>query len=164
MIDHNRLRSVVVRGLKKYLGIPAIIFNQAEEQPDYPFIGYTVTTPKSANNGTRGEYTDGIARIPVTQTWSITAFSNDETESVTYADKAREWLEYVGTTYLSDNDVIVQKTTNVTNRDNVLSVGYEYKNGFDCVFWLLDEIGSHIESADAIESVDYGDIANSMSR
>ena len=161
MLDNKGLRTTVGRGLKKYLGIPFVQLNQDGEQPKYPFLGYTVTTPKSANNGTWGEYEDGKARIPVTQTWSVTAFADNEEDSVEIADKAHAWLSYIGARYLADNNVIVQKVTNVTNRDNVLSVGYEYKNGFDCVFWMLDETESYTETAEVIEEVEFGDIANS---
>ena len=36
--------------------------------------------------------------------------------------------------------MICQETTAVTNRDSVLSVEYEYRNGFDATFWVLSEV------------------------
>lgn len=140
MVDFENLRETVVTGLKKYLNCPVIRNNQSAEPPAYPYVSYTITTLMAENKGTYGEYEDGKARKPVTQTWSITAQSDDNTESITLANKAREWLDYVGTVYLNDNNVIVQSVTGVTNRDNVLTTDYEYKNGFDCVFWCCDEV------------------------
>lgn len=152
MIDYDNMRRTVVSGLKKYLGCHVIRSNQNAEPPKYPYISYTVTQLMSANRGTYGEYSDGIDRKPVTTTWSITALSNDNIESVTLANKAREWLDRVGTTYLNDNGVICQSVGAVTNRDNVLTVEYEYKSGFDAVFWGYDEVQrGEVETIDEIQ-------------
>ena len=140
MIDYENLRVTVVKGLKKYLGCPVIHSNQNAEPPPYPYVSYTVTTLMTANHGTYGVYSDGKARKPVNCVWSITAQSDNSVESVTLANKARTWLDYFGAVYLNDNNVIVQSVGNVTNRDNVLTADYEYKNGFDCTFWTFDEI------------------------
>ena len=158
MIDYDGLRRAVVTGLKAYLGVPIVRSNQNEDMPPYPYISYTVTTLASANKGTYGKYADGVDRKPVTQTWSITALASDNTESVTLACKAREWLDYVGTTYLSDKKVDVQSVGNITNRDNFLTTGYEYRNGFDVFFWLYDEVGSPVENDGYIETVELGSL------
>ena len=118
----------------------------------YPYVSYTVTTFSSANNGTYGEYEDGTDRKPVKQTWSITAQSDNNDESVTLAAKAREWLDHSGNLYLNDKNVIVEKVTNITNRDSIITVDYEYKNGFDVVFVLYDEI--KLTDKEYIESVE----------
>ena len=107
----------------------------------------------SVNNGTYGIHADGVARKPFTQFWSLSVLSDDSSESVTLALKAREWFDYAGRTYLKDNNIIVQSVTSVSNRDNVISYGYEYKNGFDITFWLLDEIVMTDEQVESIESM-----------
>lgn len=153
MIDNEKLRTIVVKGLKEYLNIPVIRGNQNAEPPDYPYLSYTVTTLEGANNGTWGEYEDNIDRIPVTQTWSITVQSDKDIESITLASKAREFLYHTGTCYLNDNDVIVQSITNITNRDSIISIEYEYKNGFDAVFWLMNEEKNPIEKIGTINKL-----------
>jgi hypothetical protein len=155
MINYENMRAVIVKGLKKYLNCPVIRSNQNEEPPSYPFISYTVTQLMSENKGTYGAYEDGKDRKAFTQTWSISALSADNTESVSLAVKAREWLDHVGTVYLSDNGVDVQSVGVVTNRDNVLTVEYEYKNGFDVVFSLFDEVDNGMEEAGYIETVEF---------
>lgn len=155
MYDYDGLREIVVKGLKEYLNCPVIRSNQNSEPPEYPYISYTVTTLKSENKGTYGEYSDGKERKPFTQTWSITALSNDDSECVLLANKAHEWLERAGYLYLSDNKVIVQSVGNVTNRDNFLTVEYEYRKGFDVVFWMFDEVESIAMQAGYIETVDF---------
>lgn len=153
MTDNNNLRLAVCEGLKNYLGIPVIRSGQNAEPPDYPYLSYTVTTLESANNGTWGEYKDGIDRIPVTQTWSITVQSDKEGESVELACKAREYLDNVGTQYLNDRDVIVQRVGSITNRDSLISIDYEYRNGFDAVFYLFDETKRPIDEIGVIETI-----------
>ena len=155
MVNYENLRSTVVKGLRAYLGCPVIRNNQNAEPPPYPYLSYTVTTLMSENKGTYGKYDDGFARKPVISIWSITAQSDDNIESVTLANKAREWLDYVGTVALNDNEVIVQSVGAVTNRDNVLSVEYEYKNGFDVSFWLYDEIQE--PETETIEIIEFGE-------
>lgn len=151
LIDVDKLRQVVVSGLIEYLGCTVKQTNQNEKPPAYPYVSYTITTLASANNGTYEEYADGTTRKQLTQTWSITAQSNKESESVNLALKAREWLDYAGRVYLKDNGVIVQSVTNITNRDNILTVEYEYKNGFDVVFYLFDETENNINKSGVIE-------------
>ena len=161
MIDYENIRLIVAKGLKQYLGCQVIRSNQNAEPPAYPYVSYTVTTLASANNGTYGEWDDGKARKAVTSTWSITALSDDNAESVMLAMKAREWLEFVGTTYLNDNKVVVQSVGGITNRDNVLTYDYEYRNGFDCVFWCFDEIEIP-QTQEFIEAVEMGEDTNAQ--
>lgn len=158
MIDYEKMRVTVVKGLRAYLDCPVIRSNQTAELPPYPYISYTVTTLMSANGGTYGEWYDGIARKQVTTTWSITALSDDNAESAALAMKAREWLELVGQIYLNDNKVIVQSVGAITNRDNILTYGYEYRNGFDCVFWCHDEV--KMPETEEIKEVVLGDDIN----
>lgn len=159
MFDYDGKRTIVATGLSKYLGKPVIRSNQNEEPqkdlPEYEFISYTITQLMSQNKGTYGVYSDGIDRKPFTQTWSVTSISDDNFKSVANAIKAREWFDHVGTVYLYDNGVVVQSVGNVTNRDNVLTTEYEYKNGFDVVFSFLDEVENPMAEAGYIETVEF---------
>ncbi len=152
MIDYNEVRTAVTSGLSEYLGCTVIRSNQNAAPPDYPFVSYTITTSASENNGTYEEWSDGTTRKLIKQTWSITALSNEADESVELAIKAREWLEYAGRKYLSDNGVIVRSVTSITNRDNILSVEYEYKQGFDVVFYLFENVENSINTTGTIEA------------
>lgn len=152
MIDYDNMRRTIVKGLKTYLDCPVVRNNQNADPPAYPYVSYTITTLVRANNGTYGEYSDGVFRKPAVQTWSITAQSDDNAESVSLISKAREWFDRAGTLYLNDNNVIVQSVGSITNRDNVLTVGYEYKNGFDVDFWLYETVGN--TDSEIIETAD----------
>jgi len=153
LIDNDNLRKTVAKGLKDYCNIPVIRENQNATPPNYPYLSYNVITLESANNGTWGEYDDGTDRIPVTQTWSITVQSDNDIESITLASKAREFLCHSGTCYLRDNNVIVQKVTNITNRDSLISIEYEYRNGFDVVFWTMNEEKNPVEKIGTINKI-----------
>lgn len=150
MIDYENIRRIVSKGLKDYLKCPVIRSNQAVEAPDYPYVSYTITTLASENKGTYGEYADGIYRKPVNQIWSVTVLSDNDSECVNLAEKAREWFDLAGHIYLSDNNVVVQSVGSVTNRDNFITIDYEYRKGFDVTFSLFDEVKMDVETIDGI--------------
>ncbi len=152
MIDCENLRVVVIKGLKKYTNTLLIRANQSSEPPPFPYTTYHITTFATQNNGTYGEYSDGMARKPVKQIWSFTTHSDDYSKSVTIANKLRDWIDFVGRLYLSDNDVIIESVGAITDRSNVLTVGYEYSFGFDCTFSVFDEIEIPDNDIDIIET------------
>jgi len=154
LIDLNGIRETVVKGLKNYLSIPVVRSNQTGKPPRYPYLSYTITSLLSENNGTWGKYEDGKDRKPALQTWSITVQSDDSAEAMELAIKARDWLEHTGTVYLNDNHVIVQSLSGISNRDNLLTIEYEYRNGFDVVFWFLSETDGTEETAEYIETAE----------
>ncbi len=153
MVDNVKLRETVISGLKKHLRVPVIRSSQNAEPPEYPYLSFTVTTVESANNGTWGVYSDGKDRIPVKQTWSITALSENDLESVTLAEKARDFSCHSGVCYLRDRGVIIEKATAITNRDNMITIEYEHRNGFDVVFWVMSEEENPVEKTGYIETV-----------
>ena len=164
MIDYENIRLVVAKGIKDYCKCPVIRSNQneplAEVLPEmqYPYISYTITTLKGENSGSYGEYEDGTKRKPVTQIWSVTAVSDNDSESVTLACKANEWLDLVGITLLSDNGIAVVSVGGITNRDNFISVAYECRKGFDFTLSLMDVIEGTAEKEEYIETAEIGGI------
>ena len=154
MLNTEGLRETVASGLTDALQCTVIRGNQTVKMPAFPFIAYNITTLCKSNNGTYGEWEDGISRLPCVQTWSITAHSNDYAEAVRLASEAQTWLKYSGKIYLNDNGVIVQSVGNVTDRSNILTNDYMYSLGFDCDFWLYDEVENTVEKSGYIESAD----------
>lgn len=140
MIDYNTLKQTVPKGLKEHLGIPIIRGNQTAKAPAHPYGTYNVTTIATKNGGTYQQHADGIDRKLVRSIWSFSFISDDWDESVGHAIKAREWFEHTGRLWLSDRGITVQSVTDITNRDNILTVDYERKNGFDVVFYVYDAV------------------------
>lgn len=139
MIDYKKMRETVCTGLTDYLGIQVIRGNQTAKAPKLPYATCNITTIAGANNGTWQQHGDGIDRLMVKSIWSFSFLSADYDESVRHAIKAREWLLHTGRTWLSDRGITVQSATDIINRDNILTVAYERKNGFDVVFFVYDE-------------------------
>ena len=154
MIDIDSLKEIVVSGLKEHLGCPVIRNNQNAEPPSYPYVSFTITSLASENNGTYEEYEDDTVRKQLKQIWSVTVQSNKESESIELALKAREWFDYSGRVYLKNNNVTVQSVTSVTNRDNILTVEYEYKNGFDVAFYVSDLTTNNTSQSGIVENID----------
>lgn len=154
MIPYEELTTVIPKGLAEHLGITVIRGNQTAPAPSYPYGSYNVTTIATANSGTWQKHPDGIDRKLVRSIWSLSFLSADEDESVFLAVKARSWLEHTGRLWLAERGVTVQSVTDIHNRDNLLTVEYERKNGFDVVLYVYDEVESpdnaygHIEGAE----------------
>lgn len=160
MIPYNEMSTVIATGLKKHLGVIVIQGNQTAPAPAYPYGTYNVTTIAGANHGSWQQHTDGKDRKLVRSIWSFSWLSDDWDESVGMAIKAREWFEHTGRALLSEKGITVQSVTEITNRDNILTVEYERKNGFDVVFYVYDEVenladasNEYIESAEVAREI-----------
>lgn len=154
MIPFEEMSKAVASGLREYIGIPVILANQTAEAPAHPYATYNVTTPAQANGGTYQQHEDGIDRKQVRSVWSITILAKEWGESLSLATKAREWFEHTGRMWLAEHGITVQSTTDVNNRDNILTVEYERKNGFDVFFYVFDEVGSPAKTYGYIEGAE----------
>lgn len=158
MIDYRAIETLIVDGLTAHLtskgyNCPVIMANQTSPTPDYPYIAYTVTVPVAANMKGYSIAADGTRYKPIAQTWSFTAQSDDDVEAVNVAMEAYDWFALAGNTYLSDNNIIAQRVGNISNRDNLISIEYEYRQGFDVEFLLMHTLDSaECETAGFIET------------
>jgi len=159
LIDYKAMRETIATGLKAQIGVPVIRGNQTAPAPPYPFASYNATTIAGANNGTWQQHEDGIDRLMVKSTWSFSFLSEDYDESVNLAIKAREWFSHSGRAWLAARGITVQSTTEITNRDNILTVEYERKNGFDVVFYVFDKAEN---LADTYGTIEGAEIAHEM--
>lgn len=153
LIDYAKYRPGVIKGLRDYIGVPVIRSDQNAPVSEKSYLTYTITTIAGANNGTWQKHVDGIDRLMVESIWSFTSISNDWETSVNNAVKAKEWITHVGHAELSALGISVQSATSITNRDNVLTVEYERKNGFDVVFYVYDEVENPSNTYGLIETV-----------
>lgn len=157
LIDHRSNELLIVNGLQEWLSkkgynCPVIMANQVVPIPPYPYIAYTVTSLVSGNMKTYGVEADGTRTKPVVQIWSFTVQSEDSTQADSVAMEAYDWFVLSGNIYLSDNGIVAQRVGSIGNRDNLLSIEYEYRRGFDVEFLLVDEISKEdAEQAGYIE-------------
>lgn len=159
MIDHRAKELVIVEGLKSYLSTDfrpceVVRQNQVAKVPPYPYVSYTLTTPLAARFGTYSESEDGSLYRTHMQTWSFTVQSDDQDEALTLAMKAYDYFTAAGITHLADNGVTIRRVRDITTRDNLLSIQYEYRNGLDVTFGLLSVITPEAQpDRDVIESI-----------
>lgn len=156
MINFRKIEMTITEGLQNHLKnhdfeCPVIMANQTTPIPEYPYCSYTVTTPLVSDN--KGYIVkDGKYYKTFVQIWSFTMQSDDDITATDIALTAYDWFAMSGNTYLSDNNIVAQRVGNVTNRDNLLSIEYEYRRGFDVEFLLTSEIAEDI-NAEVIETV-----------
>lgn len=161
MIDFETKRNIITSLIEKAVNVPIVRTNQNAEPPDGDYIGYTVTTPMKVNNGTYGEYIkDGKKYYgkEFQQIWSFTTHSTDDVRSKELALKLYDFLDRTGTIELSDNRIVIQRIEDITNRDNLLTTGYEYRNGFDVTFNFLNEIED--KNSEQIEDFKFNYLSN----
>lgn len=145
MLDHRANEIVIVEALKDYLSTElrqceVVRQNQVVEVPPYPYAAYTVTTPVYERGGFFCEAEDGTLYRDVLQTWSFTVQSDDQDEAMTLGLRMFDFFSAVGLIHLADHNITVRKVGNVNNRDNLISIEYEYRKGLDVTFGLLYSI------------------------
>lgn len=145
MINIRDTEIIIVNSLQKWLKIqgyecPVIRSNQTAPIPKYPYISYTITTPVVSDAKGYSISKDGTRYKSLVQVWSFTVQSDDDEEANNVALQAYDWFAAVGNLYLSDNGIVPQRVRNVSNRDNLLTIEYEYRRGFDVDFLLMHEI------------------------
>lgn len=161
MINHRANEIVIVESLKDYLSTefrPCEIVrqNQIAEVPPYPYVSYTITTPVSMSGGTYSVSEDGRQYKQMEQTWSFTVQSDDQDEALNLAIRMHDFFSLVGLTKLADNDIVVHRVRDVTTRDNLISIQYEYRNGLDVTFGLLNVITP--EDLGVIETISFKEV------
>lgn len=160
MINFRKIEFVITNGLQSWLkskgyNCPVIMANQTVPIPEYPYISYTVTTPVAADMKGYSVAEDGTRYKALTQIWSFTIQSANDEEAITIAMLAYDWFALIGNTYLSDNKIVAQRVGYISNRDNLLTIEYEYRRGFDVVFLLTHTISkADSEQAGYIESAE----------
>lgn len=147
MIDHRKNEIVIVENLRAYLSTEVrpcevVRQNQVAEIPPYPYVSYTLTTPASGDKGTYSKAEDGTLYKAVLQTWSFTVQSDDQEEALTLALKAYDYFSIVGVTTLADNGITVRRVRDVSTRDNMITIQYEYRNGLDVTFGVQTTIAA----------------------
>lgn len=161
MINHRANEIVIVESLKDYLRTEfrpceVVRQNQIAEVPPYPYVSYTVTTPASMSGGTYSVAEDGRQYKQMEQTWSFTVQSDDQDEALNLAIRMHDFFSLVGLAKLADNGIVVHRVRDVTTRDNLISIQYEYRNGLDVTFGLLNVITP--EHLGVIETISFKEV------
>jgi hypothetical protein len=135
MLARPETEAEIVALLEEYTGCTVVLANQTSPMPEYPYISYTITTPVHAQGGTYC-ITDGEYYLPMLQTWSFTVQSGDYNECMKKGMRMYDFFAQGGIEKLQKINVAVSSKTNLTSRDNFLTIRYEYRCGMDVVFRL----------------------------
>lgn len=68
---------------------------------------------------------------------------------------AKDWLEESGRLELNDAGIVVRSVGDISNRDSLLTVGYEYRKGFDVVFSMMNVI--QYPDFETIETINFNE-------
>lgn len=161
MIDYRQIETQIVENLQDWLSskgheCPVVMANQTAPIPAYPYISYTITTAVSSNQKGYSIAADGTRYKELVQTWSFTAQSDDDVEAAQVAMLAYDWFALAGHTNMKENGIVAQRVGSITNRDNFITIEYEYRQGFDVDFLLMHTLDAEdCETAGYVDEVQY---------
>lgn len=157
LTNHEVVRNAIISGLHDYMGMLVIQASSIGDMPKYPFITYTVTSPY-LRLGYDEEYTEQVNSniqnrhvLHYERVFSFTIVAKEEDVAMDTCMKAVRYFRNDGVLALKDKDIVVAEITNVTARDNFITIDYDRRYGFDVRIRLADE--EIRETAEIIEHV-----------
>ncbi|WP_301171033.1 phage neck terminator protein [Brevibacillus nitrificans] len=143
MIPFKAIRSTIVRGLASHLGLPVIELNGGGDIPKTAFLTYDFDQGIGESKGFPVEFQEGskirqVETVPFTV--SFLSYADDKATSIENAMRARDWFKTTGYEVLKDTvNVVVADLGPVENRDVLIGVEWERRQGFDVDFRTIDE-------------------------
>lgn len=144
-MNHEIVRNAIISGLHDYMDMLVIQSSSIGDMPDYPFITYTVTSPY-LRLGYDEEYTEQVNSniqnrhvLHYERVFSFTAVAKDEDVAMDTCMKAIRYFRNDGVLALKDEGIAIVELTNVTARDNFITIDYDRRYGFDVRIRLADE-------------------------
>mgnify|MGYP001198293416 CR=1 FL=1 len=139
MLAISDIESKIVTALENYIDCPVILSNQTAPSPPYPYISYTITTPVHHVDGTYC-MKDGVYYQSMLQTWSFTSHSDDSRACQRLGMRIYDFFTRSGRGILNKIGTAVSSKTDLMNRDNYLTIQYEYRCGMDVTFRLMHQL------------------------
>jgi len=142
MVIEQNLETEIIRALEGYTGCTVVLTNQVTPVPAYPYISYTITTPAEYEGGTYCRQHD-IYYLLYLQTWSVTMHSDDNDACQRLGLRMYDFFRRGGREILYRKNIAVASLTNLTTRDNLLTVQFEYRTGLDVTFRLMHRLDTN---------------------
>lgn len=139
MLTNLDTEPYIVRQLEAYTNCTVVLTNQTSPAPPYPYISYTIITPVHSVGGTYCMQ-NGIYYQPMLQTWSLTAHSDDSRACQQLGMRMYDFFARAGRQALQRQQIAVDSKTNLSSRDNLLTVQFEYRCGMDVIFRLMHRL------------------------
>lgn len=137
MIKLEQIQETLIGELERHCACLFVPSNTTKEMPAYPYVSFALINDK-LKGGTYSE--DDRLYKPLDLTYSFTVQSKSELEAHAIAMLARDFLEETGRQKLYDAGIVIGNITGITSRDNLLTIEYEYRRGFDAVISVFNEI------------------------
>ena len=157
MKKHEIVRNALIKGLYDYMNMLVIQSSTIGDMPKYPFITYTVTSPY-LRLGVDEEYTEQVNDtiqnrhvLHYERVFSFTIVAKDEDVAMDKCMQAMRYFRNDGVLELKDKGIAIVEISNVTARDNFITIDYDRRYGFDVRIRLADE--EVRETADIIEKI-----------
>ena len=145
--EYNRL---LCDGIQEKFGCAVVKSNITEHVPEYPYISFTMTGIRTQQR----TYADAeMPYVPAEITYSWTVQSNDDDEALELAHGLHDWFEMTGRMYLKDNGMVFTDVGGIVERDNMITLQYEYRKGFDCILHLMNYVDRDQEVIDTFTPV-----------
>lgn len=157
MKKHEIVRNALIKGLHDYMNMLVIQSSTIGDMPKYPFITYTVTSPylrlgqdeeytKKENSNYQNRHVLHHERV-----FSFTITAKDEDTAMDKCMQAMRYFRNDGVLELKDKGIAIVEISNVTARDNFITIDYDRRYGFDVRIRLADE--EVRETTDIIEQI-----------
>ena len=155
MIDFRETEIFIVEGLRSVVSTATkpceiVRMNQTGPVPPYPYIAYNVDST-SSDGGTYSKADDGSWYHTISHLWSFTVQSDDPNEAMTIALKAWDWFTWASYVYFADRGIVIESVGDINNRDNLITIEYEHRRGFDVTVNVINKIviddAEHIATA-----------------
>lgn len=136
--------------LKANFGLTLIESYSSGEQPEHPFVTYTITSPYISVSQ------DVIEDETFEMVVSFSTHTKSTLDALNTSGSINKWFRSdVTRLTLAKDKVVVVKVTNSGSRDNFVSVEYERLAGFDVRFRVMDQyVGEAIEDISNVQ-IDY---------
>ncbi len=149
MIEQRNLNKIIVDGMKLVAGCEIVKSNLTNHIPSYPYISFSILN-FDTKKGTYSEKDDDKYTLAV-QIWSVTIQGENDNQVLEIAYELRDWLEETGRQYLKESGIIVRAVGEISDRDTLLTVEYEYRKGFDVTFCFINRIKKEKELIESFE-------------
>lgn len=128
--------TILCDGITELLGCEVVKSNVTGHIPDYPYVSFTMT---SLNVEGRTYGNDGEQRfMPATVTYSWTIQHSDDYAAWSLAQKLHDWFDVTGKLFFDDNGMVAASVGPIQERDNMLTIEYEFRKGFDVVMNFMN--------------------------
>ncbi|PIC73340.1 hypothetical protein [Sporosarcina sp. P17b] len=146
MLDLNRIRTPLIKGLKEATGNTVIMADQSGKPPQYPYFTLKILSAgQTVGQCTETVVEDDVVLSQATElVVSVTSYSDKLDQSFEDIHKAFGWFKGTGMYQLQEQSVAIVKVQPIDSRDNFVSIEFERRFGFDVRLRVTTQTQVHV--------------------